>query len=57
MFQAPKYFERKSLRSRDRHTVNYLRNFTKVNQRTEQSRNEWGHNPLFLLRFLAFGKC
>ena len=52
MFKAPKYFERKPLRKLRK--PNYLRNFTKVNQRTETMRNRWGHNPLILLRYIAF---
>ena len=53
MFQKPKYFARKPLRGLQK--PNYLRNFTKVNQRTEDMRNRWGHNPLILLRYIAFG--
>ena len=54
MFKAPKYpqvIDVRAKRIKMRGVFKYSR---KVSTRTEHARNAWGHNPLWLLRYIAF---
>lgn len=54
MFKAPKYPQRKPLRSTPKRMRGVFAYDRKVSPRHELARNRCGHNPLWLLRRIAF---
>jgi hypothetical protein len=54
MFKAPKYFEPKPLRAEPKMMRGVFHYYKRVSPRTELARTRYGHNPLWLLRYLAF---